>query len=159
MLQRCARSNRKQDVPRACQKCAGFCTPSAQRRVHQWAQWELILQHNVTPWKYVTLLQILNEHFCLLHSPTPECSLREILAGSIVIQLIHVIMKPKYSSVGSEVLTVVVMKSTIWDITPCGQLSHSMFQRNISPPSSRSKQSSACHLLSRWFLAWLIFPP
>jgi hypothetical protein len=45
--------------------------------------------------------------------------------------------------VGSEVLTASVMKSTIfWDITPCSRL-----------------KCSACHLLSRWFLARLILPP
>jgi hypothetical protein len=46
--------------------------------------------------------------------------------------------------VGFEVLIAVVMKSTIfWDITPCSPL----------------KASSACHLLSRWFLLGLFFDP
>jgi hypothetical protein len=44
------------------------------------------------------------------------------------------------------------MKSSIfWDITPCSPLSQPTFRRNISPPSS------TCHLLSRWFLAHLMF--
>jgi hypothetical protein len=34
------------------------------------------------------------------------------------------------------------------------------FRRNISPPSSGSKKlQAACHLRSRWFLAWLILRP
>jgi hypothetical protein len=43
--------------------------------------------------------------------------------------------------VGFEVLTPVVMKSSIfWDITPCSPLtSQLMFRRSIPPPSSGSK--------------------
>jgi hypothetical protein len=49
--------------------------------------------------------------------------------------------------VGFEVLTAVIMKSTIlWDVTVC-----SLLIVDVS-------ESSACHLLSRWFLAHLIFP-
>jgi hypothetical protein len=41
---------------------------------------------------------------------------------------------------GFKVLTAVVMKNTIfWDITPCGPLRVHTFLRNISPPSSGSK--------------------
>jgi hypothetical protein len=65
-------------------------------------------------------------------------------------------------SVEFEVLTTVVMKSSIyWDITPCSPL-----EANMPPPSSGSKikrnrnptrnQSSACRLFSRWYLAPLI---
>jgi hypothetical protein len=44
-----------------------------------------------------------------------------------------------------EVLTAVVMKSSVfWDITPC-----SLLKVNLS----------SCHLLSRWYLAGLIFRP
>jgi hypothetical protein len=54
--------------------------------------------------------------------------------------------------VGFEVLTAVIMKSTIfWDITLCSPLSvNRRFGGNIL-------RSSACHLLSCWFLARLIF--
>jgi hypothetical protein len=53
------------------------------------------------------------------------------------------------SSVGSEVLTAVLMKTSIfWNITSCSPLSQLMFQRNMSPPSSESKnkqsKKSAC---------------
>jgi hypothetical protein len=72
--------------------------------------------------------------------------------------------------VGFEVLTAVVMKSTIcWDITPCSPLKSQAFQRHTSPPSSGSKneaskkpvrkQNSACRLLSHWCFAWLILRP
>jgi hypothetical protein len=70
--------------------------------------------------------------------------------------------------VGFEVLTAVVIKSTIfWDITPCGPLKANwrfggtyllrLQGRRIS--RTRNQQSSACHLLSRWFLARLILWP
>jgi hypothetical protein len=43
-------------------------------------------------------------------------------------------------NVGFEVLTAVVLKSTIfWDITPCRPLSQLTFRRNISPPPSGAK--------------------
>jgi hypothetical protein len=45
-----------------------------------------------------------------------------------------------------EVLTAVVMKSTIfWDITPC------------DPLSTDVSEEGACHLISSWFPAQLIF--
>jgi hypothetical protein len=63
--------------------------------------------------------------------------------------------------VGSEVLTAVVMKSTIfWDITPCTpSKAKPTFRRNMSPPSSVSKNKPSSLLLSRWFLARLILRP
>jgi hypothetical protein len=43
--------------------------------------------------------------------------------------------------IGSEVLTAVIMKNYIfWDITMYSDESQTTFQRNISPPSSRSKK-------------------
>jgi hypothetical protein len=62
--------------------------------------------------------------------------------------------------VGFEVFTEVVMKSIIfWDMTPCSPLSCTpTFRRNVSPPSSGSKNSSANHRVSRW-LAELFFDP
>jgi hypothetical protein len=54
--------------------------------------------------------------------------------------------------VGSEFLTAVVLKSTIfWDVTPCSPLK---INRRFG-----GKYRSACHLLSRWFLGLLIFRP
>jgi hypothetical protein len=56
--------------------------------------------------------------------------------------------------VGFEVLTAVVMKSTIfWDIKPCSPLTLNGLHGVISQTIVRS----ACHLLSRWFLAQFIF--
>jgi hypothetical protein len=50
--------------------------------------------------------------------------------------------------VGFEVLTAVIMKSTIfWNITPCIPLS----------VNRRFGETYRLHLLSRWFLAQLIF--
>jgi hypothetical protein len=68
--------------------------------------------------------------------------------------------------VGFEVLTVVVMKGTIfWDIMLCSALKVNrrfggtycldLQGRRISRARNQ-KQSSTCHLLSHWFLAWLI---
>jgi hypothetical protein len=69
--------------------------------------------------------------------------------------------------VGFEILTAVVMKSTIfWDITPCSPLSvnrrfggtyrlHLQGRKNISP--ARNQHESKCHLLTRWFLLSLYF--
>jgi hypothetical protein len=54
-----------------------------------------------------------------------------------------------YTCVRFEVLTAVVMKSTIfWDITPCSPLK-----------VNRHFGGTYCHFLSLWFLAWLIFRP
>jgi hypothetical protein len=84
---------------------------------------------------------------------------------------------------GFEVLTAVVMKSTVfWDITPCSPLkvnrhfggayrlhlkgrtiSQARYQRKAGDKQrnqreNRGKQGSACHLLSRWFLFRLFRP-
>jgi hypothetical protein len=56
--------------------------------------------------------------------------------------------------VGFEVLTAAVMKITIfWDIMPCSPLK---VNRRVG---GTSRLSSACHPLSPWFLARLIFLP
>jgi hypothetical protein len=61
-----------------------------------------------------------------------------------------------YYSKGFEVLTAVVMKSTIsWDITPCSPLRVNRRFRG----TYRLPWISACHLLSHWFLGWLILWP
>jgi hypothetical protein len=59
--------------------------------------------------------------------------------------------------VGFEVLTVVIMKSTIfWVITPCSPL-------KVNPRFGGTYrlhlQGRVCHLLLRWFLAQLNFRP
>jgi hypothetical protein len=68
--------------------------------------------------------------------------------------------------VGFEVLTPMVMKSSIFfDITPCSQLKvNRRFGRTCRPHLQGRRMSqariqpenSAYHLLSLWFLAWLI---
>jgi hypothetical protein len=63
-----------------------------------------------------------------------------------------------------EVLTAVVMKSSVfWDITPCNPLSVNRrfggTYRLHLQGRRISQASSACHLLSSWFLAWLILRP
>jgi hypothetical protein len=72
------------------------------------------------------------------------------------------------SFVGFEVLTAVVMKSTIfWDITQCSPLKVNRFRRNMSRLSSGSKNkpskisvsSAACYLLHAGFLLGLFFEP
>jgi hypothetical protein len=55
--------------------------------------------------------------------------------------------------IGFEVLTAVIMKSTIsWDITPCSPLS---VNRRFG--GTTSVKAGACHLLSCCFIADLIF--
>jgi hypothetical protein len=56
-----------------------------------------------------------------------------------------------------EVLTAVVMKSSVfWDITPRSPLK---VNRRFGEAYRLHIQSSACHLISRWFLARLILLP
>lgn len=53
----------------------------------------------------------------------------------------------------------------LWDISSCGRLKCNRRLGGISPPppwrarSQRESRRSACHLLSRWFLALLTFRP
>jgi hypothetical protein len=55
---------------------------------------------------------------------------------------------------------VVMKSSTFWDITLWSPLKVNWRFRATWPPSSGSKNKyPACHLLSRWFLAWLILWP
>jgi hypothetical protein len=64
-----------------------------------------------------------------------------------------IIISNENFEVGFEVLTAVVLKSTIfWDITPCSPL-------RVNQRFGGTNHHSACHLLSRWFLAQLIFQP
>jgi hypothetical protein len=65
------------------------------------------------------------------------------------------------NDVGFEVLTAVVMKSTIfWDITLFSPLEVNLrFGRTPPSSGSKNKPSSTCHLLSRWFLARIIVRP
>jgi hypothetical protein len=77
-----------------------------------------------------------------------------------------------WKSAGSEVLTVVVVKSSIfWDITPCSALKVNRRFGGICCPHFRgakisrarnqheNSNSSACHLLSDWYLAALVLRP
>jgi hypothetical protein len=60
-------------------------------------------------------------------------------------------------SEGFEVLTAVIMQSSVfWDITPCNPLKVNRCFGGISRLKAGGNKSSGCHLLSRWFLAWLI---
>lgn len=69
--------------------------------------------------------------------------------------------------VGFEVLTVVIMKSTVfWNVTPRSMLKVSRcfwgtYRLLLQGQriSRARKQHSACHLLSLWFLAYLILQP
>jgi hypothetical protein len=68
----------------------------------------------------------------------------------------------KCADVGFEVLTAVVMKSTIfWNITPCSPLSVNRrfggtYRLHLQDRKSKLSKN-ACHLLSCWYLAQLIF--
>jgi hypothetical protein len=65
-------------------------------------------------------------------------------------------------NLGFEVLTPVVMKSSIfWDITACSPLRVNWCWTawNLVAKRSLLSTGSACHLLSLWFLAWLILLP
>jgi hypothetical protein len=59
-----------------------------------------------------------------------------------------------YYLVGFEVMT----SSVAWDITPCSSEEHvaSIFRFEEQAKQETSMKALACHLLSRWFLAWLI---
>jgi hypothetical protein len=71
-----------------------------------------------------------------------------------------------YNHVGFEVLTAVVMKITIfWDIMLCSPLNvnrhfggtyHLHLQGRRMRRAKNQRESSACHMHSWWFLAWLI---
>jgi hypothetical protein len=71
-----------------------------------------------------------------------------------------------YHNVRSEVLTAAVMKKhyLLGHNAAHSAESKPMFRRNILPPSSGSNKPSKitsvkpCHLLSRWYPAWLIRP-
>jgi hypothetical protein len=62
------------------------------------------------------------------------------------------------SNVGFEVFRTVVMKSSIfWDITLCTLLKINQHFRGTCQFHFKVQGGTAFHLLSRWFLAWLIF--
>jgi hypothetical protein len=75
----------------------------------------------------------------------------------------------KLGIAGFEVLTAVVMKSTvIWDIMPCSPLKVNRrfggtyrlyLQGGRISQAGNQRESSACHLLSCWFLPQLILRP
>jgi hypothetical protein len=75
-----------------------------------------------------------------------------------------------YYFIGFEVLTAVIMKSTIfWDITPCSPLKVNrrfggtyrlhLQGRKISRARNQRESRWQAGVLSRWFLAQLIFRP
>jgi hypothetical protein len=118
------------------------------------------LEHAVYGWRHL--------HFFTDEILKPSCGL------VMVTSLVEEILQYNFTCLGFEVLTAVVMKSTIfWDITPRSPLSvnrrfagtyrlHLQGRKNKLSKKPAWKQLahySACHLRSRWFLAQLIFWP
>jgi hypothetical protein len=71
-----------------------------------------------------------------------------------------------FYNVGFEVLTAVVMKSSVfWDITPCSPSKANQCSEEHVASIFRVEEyveqetGRACHLMSHWFLVWLILRP
>jgi hypothetical protein len=75
-----------------------------------------------------------------------------------MLQINYFKFENNFHYVGFEVLTPVVMKSSIFcDITLCSPLkSADVSEERVASTFRVSIYSSSCHIISCWFLAWLI---
>jgi hypothetical protein len=92
-----------------------------------------------------TVSQLVADVLSELHPPPPPPKKKNFL---LVYSKGHY-LKDGCAFIGFEILTAVVMKSSIFcDIMLCSRLTFNF-----------AVLGTACHLLSHWFLAWLILRP
>jgi hypothetical protein len=71
----------------------------------------------------------------------------------------------RFIAVRFEVLTAVIMESCVfWDITPCSPVKVNLrfggtCRLHLQSRRISQARNQRCHLLSPWFLAWLILQP